>query len=75
MSEQIQVIAFMAGISIDGMGYGEGDIEGFAKLIVQSCVNQIREDQQFNDRSELQIDIGNSVLVKMGMSEYCKVKP
>lgn len=37
MNERIQELAEQAGCSIDGMGYGEGNVEKFAELIVREC--------------------------------------
>lgn len=37
MNNIIRQLAEQAGVSIDGMGFGEGDVEGFAKLIVKEC--------------------------------------
>ena len=38
MNERIKELAQQAGCSIDGMGYGEGNVEKFAELIVQECI-------------------------------------
>ena len=38
MNERIKQLAEQAGCSIDGMGYGEGNIEGLAELIVRECI-------------------------------------
>lgn len=37
MNQRIRELALQAGCSIDGMGYGEGNIEGLAELIVREC--------------------------------------
>ena len=37
MNERIKELAEQAGCSIDGMGYGEGNIEGLAELIIREC--------------------------------------
>lgn len=37
MNERIKELAKEAGCSIDGMGYGEGNVEKFAELIVREC--------------------------------------
>ena len=42
MNERIKKLAEQAGCSIDGMGYGEGNIEGLAELIVRECADRIR---------------------------------
>lgn len=39
MNKRIQELASLANCSIDGMGYGEGNIEKFAKLIIQECAD------------------------------------
>lgn len=41
MNERIRQLAAQAGIGIDGMGYGEGNVEEFAELIVQECANRL----------------------------------
>ena len=38
MNERIKELAEQAGCSIDGMGYGEGNVEKFAELIVKECI-------------------------------------
>ena len=38
MNSRIRELAEQAGCSIDGMGYGEGNVEKFAELIVRECV-------------------------------------
>lgn len=40
MNERTRELAEQAGCSIDGMGYGEGNVEKFAELIVRECVNR-----------------------------------
>lgn len=37
MNERIRELAKQVDCTIDGMGYGEGDIEGLAELIVEEC--------------------------------------
>ena len=37
MNERIKELSEQAGCSIDGMGYGEGNVEKFAELIVREC--------------------------------------
>lgn len=43
MTNKIKELAEQADCSIDGMGYGEGDIEAFAKLIVRECAKVVSE--------------------------------
>ena len=38
MNERIKELALQAGCTIDGMGYGEGNAEKFAELIVRECI-------------------------------------
>ena len=40
---RIKELAEVAGCSIDGMGYGEGNIEKFAELIVRECAKVVFE--------------------------------
>lgn len=37
VNEQIQRLAEQAGCTIDRLGYGEGNLEKFAELIVDQC--------------------------------------
>lgn len=46
MNKRIKKLAEQAGCSIDGMGYGEGNVEKFAELIVRECMSQIEEVKQ-----------------------------
>lgn len=39
MNERIKELSKQANCSIDGMGYGEGNMEMFAELIVQECID------------------------------------
>ena len=41
MNERIKELAKQAGCSIDGMGYGEGNVEKFAELIVLECAKRV----------------------------------
>jgi hypothetical protein len=41
MNERIQELAKQSDCSIDGMGYGEGNLEKFAELIVRECIEQV----------------------------------
>jgi hypothetical protein len=38
MNERIKELSKQAGCYYDGMGYGEGNIEKFAELIVMECI-------------------------------------
>ena len=39
MNERIQKLAKEANCNIDGMGYGEGNLEQFAELIIRECAD------------------------------------
>lgn len=39
MNERIRELSKQAGCYYDGMGYGEGNIEKFAELIVRECAD------------------------------------
>ena len=39
MSTLLEELAAKADCTIDGMGYGEGNLEYFAKLIMEECAN------------------------------------
>ena len=43
MNERIRELAEQANCSIDGMGYGEGNIENFAELIVRECLSYAKD--------------------------------
>lgn len=43
VNEQIERLAKQAGCTIDRMGYGEGNLEMFAELIVKECAKVCHE--------------------------------
>ena len=43
LNEQIERLAKQAGCTIDRLGYGEGNLEKFAELIVKECANLCHE--------------------------------
>jgi hypothetical protein len=43
MNKRIQELAEEANCNIDGMGYGEGNLEKFAELIVRECMSLVSE--------------------------------
>lgn len=45
MNDKIKELARKADCSIDGMGYGEGDIEAFAELIVRECIEVAKQQR------------------------------
>lgn len=55
MNEQIRELAKQAGCSIDGMGYGEGNVEKFAELIVRECAEIARLNTREDSKVYLMI--------------------
>ena len=41
VNEQVRRLAEQAGCAIDRLGYGEGNLEKFAELIVRECIEVI----------------------------------
>lgn len=52
MNSKIKELAERADCTIDGLGYGEGNIEKFAQLIIQKC-GQYLDSPEFIGRSDL----------------------
>ena len=63
MNERIQKLAEQANCSIDGMGYGEGNIEKFAELIVRDVLDKVL--QAMDDG----MDVYYTVADKFGVEE------
>ena len=42
VNEQVRRLAEQAGCAIDRLGYGEGNLEKFAELIVRECIDICR---------------------------------
>ena len=53
MNERIRELAKQVNCTIDGMGYGEGNIEGLAELIVRECANIV---EGFTIEQEVALD-------------------
>ena len=47
VNERIEALAEQAGCKIDRLGYGEGNLEKFAELIVRECATVV-EDSPWN---------------------------
>lgn len=43
MNERIKELAKQAECTIDSMGFGEGNVEKFAELIVKECVKDVEQ--------------------------------
>jgi hypothetical protein len=48
VSSKINELAERADCTIDGLGYGEGNIEKFAEKIIQECIDVINNDIKYN---------------------------
>jgi hypothetical protein len=68
MNERIKELIKQHGINItiDGLGYGEGNVEGLAELIVRECASQVRFTDllKCNDDSDGEILLQASVQLK-----------
>lgn len=55
MNERIKELAKQHGvdITIDGMGYGEGNIEGLAELIVRECADLLETSLPYNPQQKM----------------------
>jgi hypothetical protein len=62
MNERIEELAEQAGIKIDGFGYGEGNIEKLAKLIVFECAELATKE--YNSHGSIH---GNDILEHFGV--------
>ena len=68
MNERIKELAKQAGCSIDGMGYGEGNVEKFAELIVLECAG-VTLDYKNNDHYTGWCDHAEEILRHFGVEE------
>ena len=68
MNERIKLLAEQANCSIDGMGYGEGNIEKFAELIVRECAG-ITLDYKNGDYYNGWCDHSAEILEHFGVEE------
>ena len=49
VNEQIERLAKQAGCTIDRLGYGKGNLEKFAELIIKECIEQCSYTPNSND--------------------------
>ena len=49
VNEHIECIAKQAGCTIDRIGYGEGNLEKFAELILKAAFDAVINDGRFHD--------------------------
>lgn len=55
VNERIEKLAVQAGCTIDRLGYGEGNLEQFAKLIVRECARI--QHKRFCEHGDVSWDI------------------
>ena len=53
MNQKIRELAEQADCKIDRLGYGKGDLEKFAELIVQECIIVLDENDGATHHTEL----------------------
>lgn len=67
MNDRIKELAEQADCSIDGMGYGEGNLEKFAKLLIEAVLDEVKERAYYTgdrdwsddvDRQWIQLEFG-----------------
>lgn len=49
VNEQIERLADQAGCTIDRLGYGEGNLEKFAKLIIYDFLSELTNDDDLGE--------------------------
>ena len=64
MNERIKELAEQAGCTIDGMGYGEGNVEKFAELIVKEMLQTCEDHPAWTGRM-----IGEHIKQHFGVEE------
>ena len=63
MNERIRELSKQAGCYYDGMGYGEGNIEKFAELIVRECVKVVDETMTENQEMNIGLVMASAKIV------------
>ena len=58
MNERIRELSKQAGCYYDGMGYGEGNIEKFAELIIRECANVAADHDALDIYEEIRDHFG-----------------
>lgn len=68
MNERIKELAKQAECRIDGMGYGEGNIEKFVELIIAECLN-ICSDNAVGEReyNQARLDCKQEIKERFGV--------
>ena len=68
VNEQIAHLAKQAGCTIDRLGYGEGNLEKFAELIVAECVS-VGRTAFLNDHSTVPVFPAEKIKKHFGVEE------
>ena len=66
INKRIQELAEEANCNIDGMGYGEGNLEKFAELIVKECAEFVWYKAEKSMSQEV-LYVGNDLLKHFGV--------
>ena len=71
MNERIRELAKQHGvnITIDGLGYGEGNIEGLAELIVRECARALDDKLANPNGASMAWCDGSDLLEHFGVEE------
>ncbi len=76
VNPKIRELAEQSGCSIDRLGFGEGNLEKFAELIVRECADVIRKEvsMKFKDGGETDEFMGGhyagSVLARVKIKQH-----
>ena len=67
VNEQVRRLAEQAGCTIDRLGYGEGNLEKFAELIVRECAGIACEHMELNEGTDY--NIGSKIKQHFGVEK------
>ncbi len=67
VNPKIRELAEQSGCSIDKMGYGEGNLESFAELIVRECIEVVRDIQQDYDGGSTTVFASDEIKQHFGL--------
>ena len=68
MNNKINELAERADCTIDGLGYGEGNIEKFAQLIIKEVISEFYDEIQYSFSIGYAKEITDSVKQRFGIS-------
>ena len=67
MNTRIKELAKLSDCTIDGLGYGEGNIEKFAQLIIKEVISEFYDEIQYNFSSGYAKEITDVVKRRFGV--------